>query len=75
MNNKGLGRGLDALFGIYADDENYKNITTSHKDSNGVLEIDVGKIRPNPNQPRKNFDMDALNELASSIKVHGLVWT
>ena len=41
--------------------------------NNGVLEIDITKVKPNPNQPRKNFDPDALNELASSIKVHGIV--
>lgn len=40
---------------------------------NGVLEVDIDKIKPNPNQPRKNFDEDALKELAASIKVHGIV--
>ncbi len=71
-NNKGLGRGLEALFGVYADNDNYKNITNKNE-SNGVLEIDINKIKPNPNQPRKNFDQEALNELASSIKIHGIV--
>ena len=73
-NNKGLGRGLEALFGAFDDNDNYKNITTQKKEnSTGVLEIDINKIKPNPNQPRKNFDQDALNELAASIKVHGIV--
>lgn len=73
-NNKGLGRGLEALFGVFDDNNNYKNITTQKKENNtGVLEIDINKIKPNPNQPRKNFDQDALNELAASIKVHGIV--
>lgn len=73
-NNKGLGRGLEALFGAFDDNDNYKNITTQKKENNtGVLEIDINKIKPNPNQPRKNFDQDALNELAASIKVHGIV--
>lgn len=71
-NNKGLGRGLEALFGVYTDNDNYKNITNKNE-SNGVLEIDTNKIKPNPNQPRKNFDQEALNELASSIKIHGIV--
>ena len=39
----------------------------------GVSEIEIEKIKPNPNQPRKNFDTEALNELASSIKMHGIV--
>ncbi len=73
MNNKGLGRGLNALFGVYDEDEGYKNITTKKTASNGVLEVDIDKIKPNPNQPRKNFDEDALKELAASIKVHGIV--
>lgn len=73
-NNKGLGRGLEALFGAFDNNDNYKNITTQKKENNtGVLEIDINKIKPNPNQPRKNFDQDALNELAASIKVHGIV--
>ncbi len=73
MNNKGLGRGLNALFGVYDEDESYKNITTKKTVGNGVLEVDIDKIKPNPNQPRKNFDEDALKELAASIKVHGIV--
>lgn len=72
MNNKGLGKGLNALFGIY-DDESYENITKPAQTNNGVLEIEIGKIVPNPNQPRKNFDEDALKELAASIKIHGIV--
>lgn len=73
-NNKGLGRGLEALFGAFDNNDNYKNITTQKKGNDtGVLEIDINKIKPNPNQPRKNFDQDALNELAASIKVHGIV--
>ncbi len=77
-NKKGLGRGLDALFGVYKDDS-YNNITTqtqtvkSDKKKDGVAEISIEKIKPNPNQPRKNFDSEALNELAASIKVHGIV--
>lgn len=73
-NNKGLGRGLEALFGAFDNNDNYKNITTQKKGNDtGVLEIDINKIKPNPNQPRKNFDQDTLNELAASIKVHGIV--
>lgn len=72
---KGLGRGLDALFGVFDEEESYKNITNNKdkESNNGVLEIDIEKIKPNPNQPRKNFDIDALNDLASSIKLHGIV--
>lgn len=70
-NNKGLGRGLSALFGAF-DDESYSNIT-KQKTQSGVLEIEIDKIKANPNQPRKNFDQEALEELAASIKIHGIV--
>ncbi len=73
-NNRGLGRGLDALFGAFDEENGYKNIPTQKTEKGtGVLELEIGKIKPNPNQPRKNFDIDALNELASSIKIHGIV--
>lgn len=73
MINKGLGRGLDALFGTYEGDVSYNKITKPTDTNTGVLEIDITKIKPNPNQPRKNFDEDALKDLAASIKVHGIV--
>ena len=69
---KGLGKGLNALFGVFDEDDSYKSITTEKK-STGVMEIEIDKIKANPNQPRKNFDEDALQELAASIKVHGIV--
>lgn len=74
-NNRGLGRGLEALFGAFDEEDSYNNVTTQkiEKTTSGVTELEIGKIKPNPNQPRKNFDIDALNELAASIKIHGIV--
>ena len=74
---KGLGRGLESLFGIYEEESN-KNITDENvksniKNINDVTELDIEKIYPNPNQPRKYFDEEALQELASSIKLHGVI--
>lgn len=57
----GLGRGLDTLFSENATDEGK------------LLEIDIHEIEPNKEQPRKDFDEEALNELADSISVHGLL--
>ncbi len=57
----GLGRGLDSLF-----DEN------SHE-TNGAVVVNINDIEPNRNQPRKEFDEVALNELAESISTHGLI--
>ncbi len=42
-------------------------------DKNAVLEIEIGQIKKNPHQPRKQFDKEALSELANSIKRHGIV--
>lgn len=63
-----LGRGLDALLGEM--DEAYGN-EGSQQDS--VLEISLRDIKANPFQPRKNFDEEALSELAESIKKNGLI--
>lgn len=78
--NRGLGRGLSALFSD--TEEAYENASKSYKetgkidlpdDIKGLTEVDIDLVRANPNQPRKHFDEDALNELAASIKKHGLI--
>ena len=76
---KGLGRGLESLFGFYEDvgSENITNQPTKEtkvqSKQSGVTELDINKIYPNPNQPRKRFDEEALQELANSIKLHGII--
>jgi len=60
---RGLGRGLDALLGGYSEDV----------ESPGVMLLPTAVIRSNPNQPRKEFDEEALGELAASIRVSGLL--
>ena len=57
----GLGRGFDSLF------------TENSVDSSDSIELRISQIEPNRNQPRKIFDEDALNDLAESIKKHGLI--
>lgn len=59
---KGLGRGLDALF---------TKVDVEEEDV--IAEANVDELRPNPYQPRKNFDDQAIAELADSIKQHGVV--
>ena len=64
MKKTGLGRGLDAL------------IDTSHVDTNGgssISEIALDSIVANPDQPRRTFDEEALQELADSIREHGVI--
>jgi ParB family chromosome partitioning protein len=58
---KALGRGLSALLG------------TPEPESEELREIDINRILPNAQQPRKNFDEDGLNELADSIRAHGVI--
>ena len=61
---KGLGRGLDALFSNSSMD-NYK--------ISDITIIKISDISPNKDQPRKNFDLDLLNDLAKSIEKHGVL--
>ena len=63
---KGLGRGLDAIFGSEAIDVKLKPMSQ-------MTEIDVADIIPNPTQPRKQFDEEALDELADSIRQLGVI--
>jgi len=70
---KALGKGLEELF--YGDSIDYdkveeKIINETSKDE--VQEIPIDKLRRNPYQPRKVFDDEKLNELAESIKEHGV---
>lgn len=65
MKKSGLGRGLDALF---ADNE----IETDGEQKES-LKIRISEIEPNKAQPRKYFDKEKLEELASSIREHGLL--
>ena len=64
-----LGKGLSALLSAYDD---YDDTVRNNNNTNNI-EIDINKIFANPNQPRKIFDDNALNELANSIKVHGVI--
>lgn len=59
----GLGRGLDAIFG--------ENSLPGKSD--GVIMLRVSDIEPRPGQPRKDFDPEAMAQLADSIATHGLI--
>ena len=71
MKKTGQGLGLGALFSDYTTE-----ITTYDVNGDlnkGVEEMDIEMIIPNPDQPRKNFDEEQLNELAISIKRYGVI--
>ena len=63
---KGLGMGLQALLGEAKP-------AAGAGAGGGVREIDIARIKPNPNQPRQHFDEEALKELAESIATHGVL--
>lgn len=64
----GLGKGLGAL--IRAPEEMGASVASGN---NGLQMVAVGSIRPNPHQPRTEFDPDKLTELTNSIREHGLL--
>lgn len=74
---RGLGRGLDSLFGEYEEEKPSEEIKVETRVEQVIVnepkEVEIGLIDRNLEQPRKNFDEDALRELAESIKVHGVI--
>ena len=72
MSSNRLGKGLEALIRPEKEPKKKKRIKKTNT-SPGVTEILISDIRPNPNQPRREFDEATLEELASSIKLKGVV--
>lgn len=70
---KGLGKGLDSIFGSNVE-QFLDDIQNNGKEVPGRREIEIAidEIRANPYQPRKEFDEKALQDLADSIRVHGI---
>ncbi|MEG2612544.1 MAG: ParB/RepB/Spo0J family partition protein, partial [Alistipes sp.] len=66
MKQKGLGRGLDAIFGSDTVEAKLRPMTE-------MAEIAIDDIIPNPTQPRTHFDEEALDELADSIRQLGVI--
>ena len=61
---KGLGRGLGALLGDFSEEP---------AAAGGLKTLPLHKIEPNPDQPRQDFDPEELEELAESIRLHGVI--
>lgn len=69
----GLGKGLGALLSE-AEHETGNDISAvSVVQNGGDTLLDITKLKPNPHQPRTEFDQDALEELANSIREHGVI--
>lgn len=79
MAARGLGKGLDALIPNTINNDKIQNTSTKSKQEKeeknqaGETVVNITKVEPNREQPRKNFDEDALEELAESIKQFGLL--
>lgn len=75
MAARGLGKGLDALIpsGINEKSEKTEKQKKTEEKYGGETIVNITKVEPNREQPRKNFDEDALEELAESIKQFGLL--
>ena len=65
---KGLGKGLDSLI-----PDKVGNVETDEEDKKDEFMVNINKVEPNKEQPRKNFDEDALLELSESIKQFGIL--
>ncbi|MEQ8302124.1 MAG: ParB/RepB/Spo0J family partition protein [Cyclobacteriaceae bacterium] len=68
-----LGRGLSALLSDTPESDSFEEVTPPSTPSSSVNEIPIEQIETNPFQPRTHFEQEALNELAASIKVHGII--
>ena len=75
MANSRLGRGFAALISDMREIDSPEIATYDEKGqlSKGVNEIAIDLVHANPNQPRKTFNEESLNELAESIKLHGIL--
>ena len=81
---RGLGRGLDALLGGAPEEGNtisthpdelhgFPPSSASREPVNAVQHIPIADIEANPNQPRREFDVGGLRQLAASIEAHGII--
>lgn len=66
---RGLGKGLEALI----PQNTVSEIESGEKSEGKVLLLGINQVFPNPDQPRRDFDQETIEELANSIKVHGII--
>ncbi len=65
----GLGKGLNALIPGSEETKKDSNLTSDQ----GIIQIPITQIQPNPQQPRSKIDEEALDELSASIREHGII--
>lgn len=70
---KGLGRGFDSLIPTDLFDDSFDPTAQQDVQVSQLREVALSKIKPNPDQPRRSFDEEALDELAESVREHGVL--
>lgn len=74
----GLGKGIESLLDDYSVDSKLLGLASTVKEpekkqEQKIVQLPISQLVPNPNQPRKNFDQESMNELAESIKNQGIL--
>lgn len=70
---KGLGRGFDSLIPTDLFDESFDPTAQEDVQVSKLTQMAISKIKPNPDQPRRTFDEEAIDELAESVREHGVL--
>jgi ParB family chromosome partitioning protein len=70
---KGLGRGFESLIPMDLLDDDFDPTAKQDEQISQLRELPLSKVHANPDQPRRSFDKEALQELADSIKEHGVL--
>lgn len=70
---KGLGRGFESLIPVDLLDDSFDPTAKQDEQVSKLRDLSLTQIQANPDQPRRNFDKDALDELAESIREHGVL--
>jgi len=71
--SKGLGRGLSALLADVEDDNKHQASTGISQTPRSETLVPIEKVRPNPDQPRRDFDQSDMDDLISSVKEKGII--
>ncbi|MCE7936979.1 ParB/RepB/Spo0J family partition protein [Candidatus Saccharibacteria bacterium CPR2] len=73
LNKRGLGKGLDSLIPKRLVESEFDPTKSISDDGTSITDIPISKVWPDPDQPRRTFKREDLDELAESIKQHGIL--
>jgi len=69
----GLGKGISSLMEDYSYDAYFTTAPTEQELTDALALVEINRVRPNPHQPRKQFEQETLDELADSIRTQGIL--